>query len=194
MIRRLYLKLLWFKKSYPFNWAHKPLCGKYRAEVIKLGNVYVCRSCTCAYLGVLVGLIFPFTLSAFFNNHSSIMLIGLLSVVLPLSHPFIYKKLHRSFRDLLRFSLGLLIAVGGHVLFTGGLLLGVGVFLSCYIFWKIYYKKREKRKIEECLSCDEYSEETICSGYTLQSQRIREYEEEATEYLLHTGYRPKGLK
>jgi len=190
----MYLKVLWLKKSYSFNWAHKPLCQNYSEDVIKLGHVSLCRSCTCAYLGVLFGLVFPVFVPEFFAGYSKTILLLLIALTLPLSHPFIYKRLHRRVRDLLRFSLGTLIAVGTRVALHTSVVLGLGTFVLCFVAWKMYYHKRATRKIEKCLQCEEYSENHICSGYTQQSQCIREYEEDATEYLLKTGYRPKQIK
>ncbi len=190
----MYLKALWLKKSYSFNWAHKPLCYNYREDVITLGHVHLCRSCLCAYLGVLSGLTVPVILPEFFGGNSKVILIILMTLTLPLSHPFIYKHLHRRVRDLLRFSLGMLLAIGSWVALTTSFPLGLGALLLCFIVWKIYYKKRAIKKIELCLQCEEYSENYICSGYIHQSQCIREYEEKATEYLLKSGYRPNQFR
>lgn len=76
----------------------------------------------------------------------------------------------------------------------GHFILAVIAIMVSYISWKIYFKQRAKRKIEICYACDEYSEEKICSGYKTQHLLIREYEEEATEYILSTGYIPKIMK
>ena len=40
--------------SYPFRWAHKPLCDRYRHDVLRLGHVHVCRSCVLADVGLVV--------------------------------------------------------------------------------------------------------------------------------------------
>lgn len=194
MIRRLYLKALWLRKTYSFNWAHKPLCQHYRQDVIRIGHIHLCRSCVCAYLGLFTGLLFPILAPASFHSFGRIIVLTLMLVILPLSYPTIYKKLPRRVRDVLRFALGGLLACCGWLLFTGNLILAFTSLLLGSIFWKTYYRKREKRKIEDCLSCDEYEDGKICSGYRIQAQHIREYEEDATDYVLRTGYVPDRFK
>ena len=194
MIRWLYLKALWLRKTYSFNWAHKPLCQLYRQDVIRIGHIHLCRSCVCAYLGFFAGFLLPILAPVSFQSFGREIVIALMLVILPLSYPTIYKKIPRRMRDVLRFTLGGLLASCGWLLLTGNLLLAVTSFMLCYLFWKIYYRKRAKRKIEACSSCEEYEEERICSGYKIQAQFIREYEEQATEYVLRTGYFPDHFK
>lgn len=194
MVQRIYLKALWLKKCYSFNWAHKPLCENYRDDVLRVGHIYICRSCSCAYLGVGVALLLVFFFSQLFYDYNMQIAGTLLLTTLPFSHPFIYKKLGRRIRDLLRLFLGVLLVVWAHLLFTGNLLFAFGFFVLLLLFWRSYYKKRAKRKLDDCFACAEYSKEQICSGYRLQAECIREYEELATDYLLQTGHRPDVLK
>ncbi len=194
IISTVYLKVLWVKKTYSFNWAHKPLCKKYEEDLIKIKSIYICRSCFFVYLGMIMCFIFSIIFRNFFIEYGVFFLGGLLSFTLPLSYPTLYKLLPRKFRDLTRFSMGYIIIQIFLVLLFGHFMIALGVILLSYSFWKIYFKQRAKRKIKLCSSCNEYSEVKVCSGYITQQSSIREYEEEATEYILRTGYIPKILK
>jgi len=191
---RIYLKFLWLKKAYSFNWAHKPLCAQYEEDLLKIKNMRICRSCFFAYSGMTINLLFLIIFREFFIESGGIVISGLLSCTLPLSQPKIYKKIPRKFRDLIRFLLGALIVQTVFALLTGQLILPLVAICLCYISWKIYFKQRAIRKIDQCHSCPEYSEQTVCSGYRAQQSLIREYEEEATEYILSTGYTTKILQ
>jgi len=191
---RIYLKILWLKKAYPFNWAHKPLCTKYEEDLLKIKNMHICRSCFLAYSGMIINLLFLIISRDFFLEHSGVIVSGLLSVTLPLSQPIIYKKLPRKFRDLIRFLTGALIVQIVFALLAGQFILTLIAICLCYISWRIYFTQRAIRKIDLCHACPEYFEQTVCSGYKAQQSLIREYEEEATEYVLSTGYIPKILK
>jgi len=191
---RIYLKFLWFKKTYPFNWAHKPLCAHYEEDLLKIQNMHICRSCFFAYSGITANIMFLIIFRDFFIEYGGIVISSLLSFTLPLSQPIIYKKIPRKFRDLIRFFMGALIVQIVFALLTGQLILPLIAICLSYISWKIYFKQRAIRKIDLCHACPEYSEDKVCSGYKAQQSLIREYEEEATEYILSTGYIPKILK
>ncbi|KAB2890359.1 MAG: hypothetical protein F9K32_08970 [Desulfobulbaceae bacterium] len=59
---------------------------------------------------------------------------------------------------------------------------------SSFALWMVYIRQRSTRKIRRCQACDEYSDDRVCSGFARQLVLLREYEEEATEYILGTGY------
>ena len=190
---RLYLRWLWLARSSPFRWAHKPLCARFREDVLRLGHVHLCRSCLCLYLGLAAGLLPVFMVSDPHNSLGGLWLAVLLLAVLVLSGPSLYKKLPRKVRDLLRFALGLSIMLGFRRLIAGDVLLSVVLFLVILFFWRRYQGRRATRKKEACLTCEEFPGQGICSGFARQAELIRRYEEEATEYLLARGYVPDCL-
>ncbi len=209
LIRRLYLKALWLRKTYPFLWAHKPLCEKYREDVIAIQGISLCRSCLFVYLGITAGVLFYLIAACFYKAYSAGNLVGmeryftaflypllaaLSCLVMLFSSPYFYKKMPRKIRDLLRFFLGFLIPSFLSLLLFGKILFPLLFLLIFFLCFRVYSRKRVKRKLRICFDCTEYSEEHICSGYILQSELIREYEEEATEYLLRCGYLPDCLK
>ena len=193
LLTNAYLKWLWVSKTYSFLWAHKPLCSHYEKDTISIGKIFLCRSCFFAYLGVVLVplLIVMLQVSASILISS---LTALLLITLSLSHPTIYHKFHRAYRDVLRFNLGgviglsLVLLIHEHEIFYP---LFVGILLLA--FGKFYYQKRKVRKIQFCEECNEYEGDSICSGYILQARLIREYEQEATDYLYNNHYIPSVL-
>lgn len=190
---RLYLKFLWLQKTYSFYWAHKPLCDRYKEDVLSIGAIRLCRSCFLTYVGLLSNLLALILFPGLYTEHGSVFLVVLLSISLPLSHPTLYTRLPRKIRDMCRFSLGLLIVQTMHALLNGHVILSFAVIVLCCIFWRVYFKQRSTRKIQLCHACAEFADDRVCSGFTTQMNLLREYEEEATEYILSTGYVPKML-
>ena len=191
---KAYLKWLWLSKTYPFLWVHKPLCNSYKEDTISAQGVHLCRSCVFTYLGITVGCSLT-AFTALSANTISALLVALLLLTLPLSHPAIYKTTPRFVRDILRFNLGaiisfsLLLPICHQKLYLPLISTGISI-----IFWKIYYQKRSIRKIKFCENCSEYRTGKICSGYILQAGLVREYEEKATEIIYKNGYTPKVLR
>jgi hypothetical protein len=185
------LYLLWLQKTYPFNWAHKPLCATYRDDVVRLRSVYLCRSCLLVYLGMASSLCSLTLFSTTWSGSPSFLLALLLSVLLLSSAPGYYKGFSRPLRDLLRFVLGLTLVLVVWQGFHGGWLFSAVAFLACWGAWHLYSASRKRRKLNVCYACRDYSRERVCPGYAMQTARIKEYQEEATEYLLQRGYRPK---
>jgi len=183
---KTYLKWLWLSKSYPFRWAHKPLCKYFKRDTLFIGGLFLCRSCVFTYLGIIITAV----LSILFIELSktiSILLVFLLLITFPLSHPSIYQKIPRIIRDILRFNLGGIVSFSVLLLFYyNKVLLPSFVIGISFIFWRYYYQKRRIRKIKFCEDCNEYQKDSICSGYTFQASLIREYEEKATEYIYQT--------
>lgn len=191
IVSRIYLKVLWLKKTYSFNWAHKPLCEKYQEDTIKIKHIHLCRSCVFVYLGMLTSLALFTTFDNIASKDGYLLLCTLFFFTLSLSHPVVYKKLPRLLRDLLRYSLGFLILQTFFMALQGHFFLAACSCLLLSLFRLVYYQKRAQRKLEKCYRCEEYSDSKVCSGYHRQTLLIREYEEEATEYIIQTGYIPK---
>ncbi|MCP4702461.1 MAG: hypothetical protein GY862_37220 [Gammaproteobacteria bacterium] len=187
------LKWLWISAAYPFFLAHKPLCSRFKEDVIRLGSLYLCRSCLSVYTGIAGGLaatlVFPEIMLAPVGRH---LFIGLCLTVLPLSYPPWYKKWPRLLRDGLRFMLGLAIISGILRVFQGDFLpalIGFGVSL---LLWKIYSQKRRRQKLHACNNCPDSG--GICPGFKFQANLIRQYEQRATDFLSESGYVPEKVK
>ena len=193
LVRKLYLKALWFKNTYTFLWAHKPLCTRFREDVIRLRTVHLCRSCLFAYFGILTSILIPFVLPPAYLHHCNTLLIALVVLTLPLSYPYLYKRLPRRLRDGVRFSLGFILPLIVYTFLEGHFFMPFTILTISFAFYILYFKQRSRRKLQVCNSCEEHSPDAICSGFQYQAKCIRRYEEQATDYLLHTGYMPDKL-
>ncbi len=192
-VTRLGLKLLWLRSAWSFNWAHKPLCGRFREDVLRLGRLHVCRSCACAWGGVLLAAaamaVFTPTSEAFLVAY-----LGTLALVLGLSLPPLYKRLPRTLRDLLRMNGGGFIVVGAYVTLFVSAPAGLVRLAALVAFWWMYFRMRRKRKLRECDGCPELGGEQICSGFARQAEHVRRYEEAATELVARGGGVPGCLR
>ncbi len=188
--RKIILKYLWIKHSYTFNWAHKPLCKHFSKGFIKLNKIYLCRSCTMTYFGITVSLLSLFSFISFFNKFGSLTFIMLCLAILPFSYPEVYKNLHRSICDLLRFFLGFIIPLSIYLILSKQYMTGIPGIIIILLFWKIYFHKRKIRKLKACDNCIEFDKGEICSGFKMQAQNIRNYENEATDFIINSGYIP----
>ncbi len=185
---KLQTKLLWLRHAWTFNWAHKPLCDRFKAGVLKIGPVHVCRSCTCLYAGVMLGGI-ALLLTA--PAGSTWLVAGFLAALLLVvagSLPRIYRRLHRRLCDLLRFGAGALFPLAMYVGVVANPALGIAGLLGIYAFWRIYFAKRAVRKLHECDDCPELANSEICSGFREQASSVRAFEREATDLLYRKGH------
>jgi len=190
---RLHLKLLWLRSAWSFNWAHKPLCERFREDVLRLGGLRLCRSCACAWGGILLAVVGMAVLSPMSGTFLVAYLVAL-GVVLGLSLPPLYKRLPRVLRDLLRMGGGGFLVVGAYVTLFVNIPAGLAALAALVAFWWMYFKMRRKRKLRECDGCPELANETVCSGFALQAEHVRRYEEAATELLTRSGAVPGCLR
>jgi len=188
--RGLRLKWLWLRHVYPFYWAHKPLCQSFEEDVLRLGNMHVCRSCFLAYAGIVVTGI----CCAVFHGEIAPVVVPLFSVLLiltlVLSLPPWYKHLPRAIRDVARTTMGMAIALVGFLTVLGHWIiapLGAAILIG---FWRFYMRLRRRRRQHACDQCSDLHDGVVCPGFSMQTERLRRYEQTATEFLLSTGYVP----
>ena len=186
---RIRLWWLWLACTYRFRWAHRPLCSRFRSGVISVAGIHLCRSCVCAYGGILsctylLILLRPSVATAVLN-------LGVLGIpTLILSGPRCYKKLPRAVQDILRLAMGVIIALCGYLLFCGEFIIAVPFAAVLVVFWRIYFKIRRQRRLHACDGCEELSEKGVCSGCRLQADGVRRYENTATQLYLASGQTP----
>ncbi|MCP4711311.1 MAG: hypothetical protein GY869_22045 [Planctomycetes bacterium] len=185
------LKWLWVKHSYRFNWAHKPLCERFRGEYIKIGGVCLCRSCTLVYLAIFFGGLFGVVFHEFLRDVGVAAFIGCGAVTLVFSYPRWYKRWPRLVRDGLRFMLGISIALCGYLLLYGNPVVGLVGGVLLFGLWKVYMRLRNRRKGYACEGCNDLKKSEVCPGYTWQAEFLRQYEQQATEYVVRRGYVPQ---
>lgn len=187
LIFNVHLKWMWLRHTHTFNWAHKPLCERYKSGVLRIGKLYVCRSCLFAYSGILIGIIAALV----YPTHiAGLELTRLLIVLVPVvvsSYPRLYKKLPRFSQDILRFVMGGIIGIIPFLLIHRNFITGITCVFVMGVFWRIYFHQRKIRKLHACDGCPELDLPKICSGFQHQSEAVRLYEIEATELLYRTG-------
>lgn len=185
---RIALRLLWLRHAWKFNWAHKPLCDRFHGEVLRIGSLHVCRSCTFLYAGmiaaVIAGILQPQVIAT-----RPYLFTGVLAAVMLLSAPPLYKKWPRPVRDLLRFGAGTLIPAGFIVLFSGNAILGGAGLLLLWIHWRVYLRHRRERRARVCDGCPDLAASTVCPGFRLQAEGARAYERAASARAM-AAYRP----
>lgn len=177
---RLWLKWLWFKHAYRFYFSHHPLCGRFRAHVIKFGQMHICRSCVCLYTGIIVGGLLGWQFTQALNL--AMLLIG--PVVVLMSFPAIYARFNRTVHDFLRLFTGIFASWSLTQLLTGQYWVGGGCLLLLLVAAMTYIPVRRKRSLTQCNGCEELTNEGICSGFEFQADNLRKYEQEATTYVL----------
>ena len=175
-------RLRWWQHAWSFEWAHHPLCERFERDVLKPGKLHLCRSCTALWLGVLVGIVA--VLAAGLGSIAHGWLLALVGpAVAVASWPRIHHHLPRAGKDLARFATGLLppaaiaLALGSPL--VGGAVIALGV--SAYFgFARLRSRERSRR----CDGCPEALAGGICSGYAVQANAVRAWEERlAADYL-----------
>ena len=189
MIYKIKLWWLWLACSFRFRWAHRPLCERFRPGVIKIGGVYLCRSCVCVYCGIFICGLSLVLLHPSFAK-AIVLLAGLGVPTLVLSGPWYYKNLPRVIQDFLRLSMGAMIALCVYLLICRELLITAAIMIVLFVFWKVYLRARIKRRLHACDGCVELSDNKICTGCALQAESMRRYEEIATQLYLKSGQIP----
>ncbi len=155
---------------YSFIYAHKPLCGRFKKDVLNFFNrLYICRGCFFVYFGILLTLILGFVKD--FVNPSIYILSGIL-IIVGLSYPKIYKHFPRFFKDIVRFFNGMFIGYLVLLGFHGYLLLCMAGILTFTVLKKIYNKMRTIEKANACEGCIELQQNKTCSGYSLQVKQM----------------------
>ena len=190
---RLRLKILWLVHAYRFLWAHKPLCQRFRDDVLRFGGVHVCRSCTFAWTGLFLGSVLGFLGPESFRAAAPTALVVLAVVTVVLSHDRWYKKWPRTVRDVLRLTMGIVVALCATVVLAHplpGFLAGLVLLL----FWTGYLHRRRHRLRRACDGCPELSDANVCSGFALQAQQMMKYEEQATRIVMATDYVPLTVR
>jgi uncharacterized membrane protein len=181
------LWLLWIRHAYRFRWAHRPLCSRFSDGVLRIGQVHLCRSCVCAYGGIVVGALACLFLNAV-RESAVPLLVCLMIPTLAFSMPQLYRRCSRRVRDLLRFSMGCCIALCLCVMLMGKLIVSALCAGILLVFWRIYFVMRRNRRAQACNACPELG--GICTGCRIQADAVRAYEAEATSLLLASGKKP----
>ena len=189
---RVRLWWLWLVCSFRFRWAHRPLCGRFRGDVVRVGGVHLCRSCVCAYCGMIIcGVLLAALQPAVTTTGLSLAVVGMVTLVM--SGPWCYKTLPRLVRDVLRWAMGAVIAMVGYLFACGELIIAAPAAAVLWVFWRVYLQKRRGRRLRACEGCEELEVRGVCSGCQVQAEGVRRYEEAATRLYLASGRVPECL-
>ena len=185
------ISLWWLRLRHGWRhrFAHKPLCDRFARDVLRIGPLHVCRSCTLLYAGIAVG----FALWALLPASPWALAVGLGAVLLP-SAPPVYTRLPRGVRDVLRFGAGLLLPMTVAVGVGGALAAARGSLAVMWGFWRLYFLLRGARRAAACNGCPELTAGGICSGFAQQADAFRQYEEAASSMLMSSGQIRSGLR
>ncbi len=176
LIRRLRNGWTWLRHTYPFQFAHGPLCERYEADTVRLGHVFLCRSCAALYATLALA-----TAALLLEPPSATTLrvaLGITAaVVFPLSWPPLYKPLPRLVRDLLRGGAGLLVALTLAALLRGMWLTGGLAVATMLVALVVFSRVRRRQRVHMCDGCPELGADGVCSGYAVQAGYLRRYED-----------------
>jgi hypothetical protein len=190
LITRIRLELCRIASCWSVNWAHKPLCHRFRKEVITIGRLVVCRSCTFLYAGLFLALAACAITDGEGGAGILLSYAVVMAVTLLLSLPGVYRIWGRPVRDVLRFSSGALIGASLFLLFGFEPLAGGLGLVFLFVHWRFYLNRRRARKARACDGCPDLVPGKVCPGFERQAEYIREWEEKAAAIL--TAERLKG--
>jgi hypothetical protein len=174
---------LWWRYSYSFRFAHKPLCGRLGGRVLRIGHVHVCRGCTCLYLGALMAavLLLPrdlpwgTRLAAAYGCGVPAMLAAM---------PAVYGRLPDIARDLARVAAGMAAVLLCGFCWWGPWWLGVANIAGLLALRQVAIRRRGARLHRLCDGCPELGGNQVCSGFARQAALARRYEEAASNRLM----------
>ena len=163
---------MWARHFTPYVWAHAPLCDRYASETLRLGHVFVCRSCAAAFVGTVAGFAVAAGVVPRFNTATGIVFSGLSAVV-----SVLFAALHnghvrsRAGRDLSRAGLGV---CAGVVLAAPAALGWVGL-LAWPALWVAAVIARRRRGIghvDRCVGCPHLGAQRACPGFERQVRAV----------------------
>lgn len=170
----LWERRVWWAWTWWFQFAHGPLCRRFRSDTLRLGRLHLCRSCTVLWAGLLLA----WAVVLGFGGDGQWPLVAAGSLVVPLvtlSAPRRYAHFPRLLKDVLRLAAGVFL----------GLLLGL---LVTPLWWvtltalgplvalqRVFARSRQQVKAHDCDGCPELGGPGVCSGYAQQAQAIRGY-------------------
>jgi len=112
---------------------------------------------------------------------------ALAPLTIGLSHPAVYGRWGRRLRDLLRMASGSLPACALGLLLAGeSVLAGLVVILLAGAYFA-FARARKSRRLARCESCPELGD-GVCSGYALQAEAVRAWEQAAAERVARRGF------
>lgn len=171
----------WWRHTGWFQFAHKPLCDRYAHDVLKVGRLRICRSCTALYCGM-----FATVAALSFLSHSATLLwtmtLAVGTFTLAASWPTWYARWSRPFRDVLRGGLGAWLGMLAVLAIKHHSWPAVAGMVALIPLYRAFQRRRQSLKQLRCAGCAELGK-GICSGYEQQAVSIRNFTLEVEERL-----------
>lgn len=186
----IYLKILHFKYTYMYYFAHHPLCKTYKNHTYKVFGMYICKGCFHTYSAFastsIITLILLLSNVEFISRlYSSFYGLFLeLFFLIPLLIDFFHIKTPRKFKNIFRRMLGYSITTA---LFQIALspwwvkLTAFGIMVIAYIKLR---SARKSKNASRCVGCKEENGVGVCSGFKLVVDQEKKFSREATEYIM----------
>ncbi|BDU77703.1 hypothetical protein [Mesoterricola sediminis] len=171
------------RRAHAFHrFAHHPLCGAYRGEVVALGRWRLCRGCLLGGAGLGAGLVLggalpPLPLAV----PAALAALGAAwaAALARLRPPKLLSRLLPA--ALAGFTVGAALRPGR----VGGFLLAAGVAGILALYLRAYRRRGPHR--EACAACPERDLGTACSGYRAQVRRERAFSRLASRWIARGG-------
>ena len=185
---RLATRLAWWRLAWPFRWAHKPLCTRFEAGVVRLGRLHLCRGCLAAALGVVLG-------AALAAVAAPATLLVALSATIPalafLSAPGRHVRLPQPARDALRLAAGTCPPFIVAALLGGHLLEGALAAVALAVLVLVHRRRRAPLRADLCTGCPELEQDAVCSGFARQARAVQVHERYVERALHREGFVPR---
>lgn len=188
-MRALEQKVLWWRHAWFFHWAHKPLCSTYSEEVLRVGKLFLCRSCALLWAGAVLSTVVLLVANPALPAHLWGLALAF-TIAAVGSFPSFHSRWPRRIRDLLRITAGIALGFALALLLLGQLKAALGTALLIGATYSVYVKLRRDKRLSRCTTCPETGA-GICSGYSLQAKAIREWEESVVTRVMVGGFEPK---
>lgn len=170
----LWRSWLWWRLSWPFRFAHAPLCPRRHAESWRLGPLWLCRSCTLFYAGIFTAFVTALSMTAF-TPSAFLSSVSLLSLIVLASYPPWYEHYSRRIKDVLRLGAGLGVGVIFAAVVSPLGWIAAGVVLVLWLLFRRYRRLRLQLGDSGCAGCPELGRGDVCSGYARQADAFRAY-------------------
>ncbi len=187
--RSLNQRASWWRHAWPYRWAHKPLCERFSADVLRLGRLSLCRSCSALWAGLGLTALLSWN-QAIQPEAAPRALSVLLPTVAVFSHPALHSRWPRLVRDLLRGMAGASVALAALATLGGQLLEGLLALAALAAMMRLYTLQRAPRRARMCDGCPEALEAHTCSGFRQQAAATAAHELEMERDLIASGFVP----
>jgi hypothetical protein len=165
---------VWWAWTWWFQFAHGPLCERFRPDTVRLGRARVCRSCALLYAGLAVTLVGVLCAGGA-GRWLAPACGGLLVPLAVLSEPRLYRRLPRPAKDVLRAAAGVFLGLFLGLFATAWWWVAAAAAGPLLALRRAFARARRRVKARDCDGCPELGRPGVCSGYARQADAVRGY-------------------